>query len=186
MDAKGSAVEILPKFIMNTFGKDSFNRWLNSLPPKAKAEFSDGILSFRWYPLRSLLVLPTQRFCELFYDGDLKGALEVGRFSADYALKGVYKLFVRVRSPEFLIKRAHKILPTYYRPCAMELVEISSSRSTLRITEFEEMDEVIELRMKGWMEKALEISGATNVNISIPKSLTKNDPYTDFVGTYRS
>jgi hypothetical protein len=185
VEAKGTAIEILPKFILNRFGKDALDKWMSSLPREAKAEFSEGILSFRWYPLKTFLVDPTLILCQLFYGGHFEGALDVGRYSAEYALKGIYKLFIRVRSPEFLIRRAKTILPTYYRPSAMEVVEVSRGRCTLRITDFREMDEIIELRIKGWMEKALAISGGRILDISIPKSLTKNDPHTDFVLTYR-
>ncbi|MDY6987824.1 MAG: hypothetical protein SWQ30_07175 [Thermodesulfobacteriota bacterium] len=185
MEAKGTALEVLPRFILTRFGRESLDKWMRSLPRQARLEFGEGILSFRWYPLKTLLVDPTLILCELFYGGDFEGALEVGRFSAEYALKGIYKLFVRVRSPEFLIRRAKNILPTYYRPSAMEVIEMSRGRCTLRVTDFREMDEVIELRIKGWMEKAMEISGGKLIDLSIPKSLTKNDPYTDFVVTYK-
>ncbi len=183
MEAKGRALEILPKFVVSRFGKESLNRWMNLLSEEARKEFSRGIVSSQWYPLKSFLVDPTLRLCEHFY-GSYQGALEVGRFSAEYALKGVYKLFVKWGSPEFVIRRASTILPTYYRPCAAEVVEVSKGRGTVRITDFREMHPIIELRIKGWMEKALEISGCKNIDITIPKSLTNNDPYTEFVGRY--
>ena len=183
MEAKGTAVEILPKFVVSRFGKEYLNRWMNLLSEEAREEFSKGIISYQWYPLKSVLVDPTLRLCEHLY-GSYQGALEVGRFSAEHALRGVYKLFVKLGSPEFVIKRASSILPTYYRPCAAEVVEVSKGRATVRITDFEEMHTIIELRIKGWMEKALEISGCDNINITISKSLTKNDPYTEFVGIY--
>jgi len=185
MEAKGTAIEILPKFVVSRFGRESLGKWISSLPVAAREEFSDGILSFRWYPLKDMLVVPTLRVCQLFYDGDTRGALEIGRFSAEYALKGIYKLFLKVRSPEFLMQRASRILPTYYKPSAMEMVEASKGRATVRVTDFKEMDEIIELRIKGWIEKAVEIAGGRNITCSIPQSLTNNDPHTDFVVTYQ-
>ena len=184
MEAKGTAIEILPKFVVSRFGRESLEEWISTLPIEARGEFSDGILSFRWYPLKDMLVVPTLRVCQLFYNGNTRGALEIGRFSAEYALRGIYKLFLKVRSPEFLMQRASRILPTYYKPSAMEVVETSRGRTTVRITDFKEMDEIIELRIKGWIEKALEIAGGRNITCSISQSLTKNDPYTDFVVTY--
>jgi hypothetical protein len=185
MEAKGTAIEILPKFVEDRFGPGSLKEWISVLPEEARREFSDGILSFRWYPLKTILVVPTLRVCQLFYDGDTRGALDIGRFSAEYALKGIYKVFLKVRSPEFLIDRASRILPTYYRPSAMEVVEASEGRCTLRVTDFQEMDEVIELRIKGWIEKAGEIAGGRNIACSIRESLTKSSPHTDFVVTYK-
>jgi len=181
MEVKGTAVEILPKFVAARFGDEAVKKWIDSLSPNAKKEFSGSIFSFKWYPVKEMLVEPTLKVCELFYKNDLSGAYDIGEYSAEYALKGIYKAFVKFGSPEFLIKKASTIMSNYYHPSTMEVVEMKKGESTLRITRFEDMHQTIELRIKGWMIKALEISGAKNTKVDITKSLAKNDPYTDFV-----
>ena len=50
----------------------------------------------------------------------------------------------------------------------------------LQITKFEEPSDIVDNRIGGWMEKALELSGYKTVNISITKSLAKGAPFTEF------
>ncbi|MBN1898900.1 MAG: hypothetical protein JW827_08995 [Spirochaetes bacterium] len=184
MDVKGTALASLPIFIKKEFDIDGVHKWLNSLPEKARKVFSQPIMPGGWYPLTDTLVEGTIKMVKVLYLGDQKGALEAGRYSAEYALKGIYKLFVKIGSVEYLIEKASVIMPTYYRPSRMEIVEKEKNRCLMRIIEFPEMHEILELRIMGWIEKAMEISGAKNIKIQVIQSLLKKDPVTDFLITW--
>lgn len=184
MKVKGSALVTIPLFIRKTFGEDEVNRWLDSLSPECREIFTSPILSSSWYPIKAGLSNPTLKLCELFYDGSLEGAWENGRFSAEYSLKGIYKVFIRIASPHFLIKQASTILPTYYEPCEIEASEKEKNQALIRITRFDEMDKVLENRIGGWVEKALEICGCKELQVSVTKSLVDNDPYTEFIASW--
>lgn len=184
MEVKGTAVEAMPSFISEKFGQDGLKSWIDSLSEDCQKIFSKPILSSQWYPLKEVLVEPTLKLCSLFYNGDIKGALEMGRYSAEMGLKGIYKVFVRIGSTDFLIKKASTILPTYYNPSSMEIVDKDKGKATIRITQFPEPHEVIDLRIKGWMEEALTISGAKDVKVNILQSMASGAPYTDFAATW--
>jgi hypothetical protein len=184
MEVNGAAVLSLPLFIKAEHGEEAFQRWLDSLPEQARNVFSTPIFQSAWYPMKEILVEPTKKICELFYGGDLKGAWDCGRYSADHGLRGIYKIFVRLSSPEFLINKASIILPTYYRPSKMKVIENAKGHAIVRVIEFPEMDKVIELRMAGWMERALEISGCKDVHMKLICSLTEGAPYTEFEGSW--
>jgi len=115
MNVKGTALAVLPIFIESKFGQEGLNKWLESLNSEAVALYQDSntIKVNQWYPLKESYLEPTAALCELFYDNDPKGAWEVGRFSADYALKGVYKAFVKMTSVSFFIMRASLLMTTY-------------------------------------------------------------------------
>jgi hypothetical protein len=185
MQVKGTAVETIPMFIKSKFGDQGYQKWIQALRPESQKVFVSSILSPVWYSLKETLIDPTSTLCDLFYRGRMDGAVDQGKFSAEHALKGVYKLFVKFTSPETLVAKASTILPTYYQPSAMEVVEKGKGRGVVRITKFETPHMVIEHRMKGWMEKALEISGAKGVKVEITSSMTKGAPHTDFVVTWQ-
>ncbi len=124
---------------------------------------------------------PTLKICGMFYNGGLRGAWEAGRHSADYGLKGIYRLFIQVATPQFIIKKASTILPTYYKPSVMKAAEAGPAAAVVEILKFEEMSDVIENRVAGWMEKALEICGCRNVNVAFVKSLMHGDDRTQYV-----
>lgn len=181
MEVKGSAVVVLPEFIKNNFGQQNFKTWLNSLSKEANEVYRSRILVSAWYPLETIFTEPTRKMCNMFYNRDLKGAWEVGRFSAEYAVRGVYKIFVRIATPQALTKRASQILTTYYRPCSIKAKKILKKKETIiRITKFPEMNKIIENRILGWIERTLEICGYKNIDINVVRSLNRGDSISEF------
>ena len=181
---KGTAIIPLPKFIAQEYGQEGFARWLEAISPAARKTYSQPILVDQWYPLTETFVEPTVKMCDLFSNGILTGAWKVGRFSADYSLKGVYKAFVKLGSIQSFNKRAGVILPAYYEPCAIETVVSEATRSVMHITIFPEIHTVVENRICGWIQRAVEIHGRSRVKVEVAKSLTRNDPYTEIVSTW--
>ena len=180
MQVRGEAMLSIPIFILKKFGSKGYNRWLDSISPLAKKVYSNPIDKSKWYPVKEIMVEPTKKVCELFYNNSLKGAWECGRYSAEYSLKGIYKILVKLRSPAVLIKKGSSIISNYYKPSELEVLEITKNIVIVRILKFPEIDNYLEYRMAGWMERATEISGCNYVKIQITKSLTKNDPYTEY------
>lgn len=179
MEVKGSSVNSVPEFVRVKFG-DRFDEWLNSLSDESKKIMKEPIIpAISWYPIKHGLIEPTRKICELFYGNDEKGAWAAGRFSAERGLSGVYKIFVKLGSPKFIVGRAATIFSSYYRPSKIEVAEESDKKIVLHITEFPELERLVELRICGWIEKALEISGAKDVTVELTKSLPKGDSVTE-------
>ncbi len=181
MEVKGSSVSSVPEFVRVKFG-ERFDQWLDSLTEDSKKIMKEPIISaVSWYPIKNGLIEPTQKICELFYGNDERGAWEAGRYSAEKGLIGIYKMFVKLGSPKFIVGRAATIFSSYYKPSKMKIAEESEKKVVLHITEFPELERVIELRICGWIEKALEISGAKAIKVELTKSLTMKDPVTEIV-----
>ena len=184
MQVKGSAISSMPAFIMEKHGQAGLTRWLDSLSPEGKKIYSGKVLANNWYTLKDAMVDPTAKACELFYHRDAKGAWEMGRFSADYGLNGFYKIFVKVGSPEFIIKRGSTIISGYYQPCKLEVVETGPKNVVLHLTQFPELTPLLEARICGWIQRALEINGCKNVMPKVPKSITRGSQFTEFNVTW--
>lgn len=180
MQAKGTTIIFFPEFIKTKFGEEAFSKWMDALSPEARNVFSGVILPSSWYSLKEIFIEPTKLICDMFYGGSIKGAYELGGFSADYALHGIYKFFLKLGSPEYMIKKAGTILPTYYDPCKMEVAEMTSGHAVLRITEFTEIDNKVEERIRGWCERALAIAGGKELSVKITKSLANGGEFTEF------
>ena len=180
MLVKGSALISMRSHIPKKVGKQDYERWLKSLKPDVEKVFNVNLSISKWYPLKEYLIEPSQNYCKLFYDGDLAGAWELGKFSAAYSLNGMYKIFVELSSIKFIISRAAKILPSYYKPSSLELTDIKKNSCIVKITEFPEIDKIIEYRIGGWIEYALEMHGSTDVKIDIVNKMSENDPFTEY------
>lgn len=185
MEVKGSAVNSVPEFVRIKYG-ESFDEWLDSLSEDSRKIMKEPIIpAISWYPIRPGLIEPTRKICELFYGNDEKGAWEAGRFSAEKGLIGIYKIFVKLGSPKFIVGRAATIFSSYYKPSTMEITDQSEKKVVLHIKEFPELERLVELRICGWIERALEISGSKEVKVDLTKSLTKQDPLTEIVAQWK-
>ena len=178
MEIKGTAVIAIRDYIKTNYPKD-YNDWLKGLSEGSRNIFLEAIDSSKWYPIDKGGIEPTRKAIEMFSSGDYKqGAWDAGRFSAQKALTGIYKIFVKASSPGYIIERASRIFATYYQPCQMSVMEKTSTSVLLEISGMTESDVVIEYRIGGWIEKALEISGAKDIKVIFPKSMVSGDRVT--------
>ena len=179
MEVKGEAILSIPIFILKKYGKKGFNQWLDSISAEARKVYGSHIHKSDWFPLKEIMIEPTAKCCELFFNNSYMGAWQCGRYSAEYGLKGIYKVLVKLASPQILIKKSGPIIASYYKPSSLEVVESSKNSAVVHITLFPEIEKIIEYRIAGWMERAAEICGCKNVTVNITKSLTENYPYTE-------
>jgi hypothetical protein len=180
MEIKGSAVKSIPEYLKK-FHPEKYGQWIDSLPEKSKKIFTETVMSSNWYSLQDAAILPTEALGQILFSDAEKGAWQCGRFSAESALTGIYKFFIKAASPFFIIERAGRIFSTYYQPSKMEVVEKGDSYVVLHITQFEEPSKLVEARIGGWIERAMEIHGIAWVKVTIEKSLTRHDAFTEIL-----
>lgn len=180
MDIKGTAVMAIRDYVKENY-PNQFIAWKEALPEDIKSIYNGMIDATKWYPAEKAAAIPTSEISRMFFNNNVKkGAWESGRYSAEKGLKGIYKFYVKAASPGHLISRASRIFAAYYQPCKLTLIKSDSKSATLHLCHDEKPEEVIEYRIAGWIEKALEISGCKNIFVEITKSLTRGDECTEF------
>jgi hypothetical protein len=185
MDMKGTGVAPTGIFVRETFGDDGFAHWLDSLSAEARDVYSSPVLAGSWYSVKQIVSEPVRGMCGLFYSGDLKGSWDCGRFTAEYGLKGIYEMFVQGGSPEQLIKHGEIVMAAYYRPTPGIHIESSKGSGVLSLTDFPDLDDVMELHVGGWIERALELSGCKDVKVRIARSLARGDTLTEYQANWK-
>jgi hypothetical protein len=181
MKVKGSAVAALQQFIKESQSVTGYASWLEALPAASRGIFSGGVLQSDWFPLSDGFIVPTQTMCDLFHAGNQRAAWEVGAFSARSSLRGIYRTFVRVASVAFVVDRAGSIFSTYYMPGRISTVERDTNRFVLHMTGVDEPHRILEYRICGWIEGALELCNAKQNRISISKSAAAGAPLTEII-----
>jgi len=182
LESKGVSVNTVNMFVKTKFNS-RFDEWISSLPPKSRNIHSKRIIPGLWYPSYDAIVAPTEKVIDMFYNGDKIASWEMGQFNASVTLTRIYSLFIKIATPEFLIKRTAAIMHTFYRPAKAEALK-NKKGAILRITEFGEPNYLLELGIGGFIERALEICGCKFVKIEIKKSLAKGDNCTEYMGTW--
>ncbi len=181
MEVKGTGVVVVPEYVRRKHGEGACARWLGSLPESSRVLLQGTIRLSDWFPVKEAYLVPTEAACRLFFRNENKGARELGRFSADFALGGVYRMFLRLPSIKFFIGRSANMLSTYFRPGDCQEVSMEDGRAVVHITKLPESHRLIENRIAGWLERALEIHGCREAAVDITQSLAGGDRVTEIV-----
>ncbi len=180
MQVKGSVVKSIDNFIAEKYPA-KFEAWKNALSSDAQKIYSNSIFATEWYPIKESIIEPTEHMSAMFYDSSVnKAAWESGRYSAEVALQGIYKVFILISTPSYIMKRASKIMASFYQPTQLEVVDSTNKSILVHILELPINSEIIESRIGGWMERALEICGCNGLTIDKTKSLAKGDQLTAY------
>ncbi len=184
MRVKGTAVRSIQEFVQ-TQHSNKYAEWLKVMPEASRVIMSKPVYVSDWYSVRDAAIEPTIAIGKVIFNGDLvKAGWETGRYSSESALKGVYKIFVKLATPQFIISRAGQILPSYYDPALLSIKETGAKHVIMIVTKLPVNHEVLEARIFGWVQRALEFTGCKNVNISPTKSMTKGDSITELMITW--
>lgn len=179
MNVKGTAVKSIQEFVQTRYA-DKYSEWLKAMPESSRSIMSKSVFVSDWYNVKDAAIEPTIAIGKVIYNGDsIKAGWETGRFSSESALNGIYKIFVKMATPQFIISRSGKILPSYYEPSEISVKESGSKHVILLFTKLPSNHEVLEARILGWIERALEVTGCKNVKIVPLKSMTKGDHLTE-------
>jgi len=119
LESEGVHVNTVNMFVKTKFNS-RFDEWVSSLPPKARDIHSKRIIPGLWYPSYDAILVPTKKVRNMFYNGDKIASWEIGQFSTSVTLTGIHRLFIKIATPEFLVKRTADIMHTFYRPAKAE------------------------------------------------------------------
>ena len=174
MDIKGTAVKTTPDYIKEKY-PGRYIEWLQSMPESSRKIFEQPIYATSWYNLIDSVIIPTQKVGDIFFDGNhIEAAIALGRYSAEIALKGIYKIFVRVSSPHFVLSRASSIFSAYYKPSSIRVLESKNKRCVLELSQFDYSEKLIMHRIAGWVEQTLEITLKRPLSVDVQNEASDN------------
>jgi hypothetical protein len=181
---KGSAVRSSVAFLQEKLGVDGAAEVIGSLPEDDRKQVEGSILQSSWYDFSLLLRL--MEAARPRFPASLSRSLawELGRFSADYGLKTIYRIFFKVADPHFIIRKASQVFSNYYDSGKMEVVSLDPKSAHMRVSGFDQPCTEFCDRVQGWMERTLELTGAQKIVMSHPKCMVKGDSACDFVGRW--
>jgi len=175
MEIKGAAVKTIPQYIKERY-PDYYDRWMLSLPKSSLEIMAKPIMVTGWYPVKDAMVVPTEELGKLLFADDKEAAWKLGRFSSEVLLKGVYKIFIRVSSPLFVLSRVSNVLGSHYRPAQVEIIEKGKQNAKIEFRSFDKESKLALYRIAGWIEKTIETCGFSNIDIEINNTGTDYKP----------
>ncbi len=184
LEIKGSAIANYVEYIKNTFGEDGFRKLCSVLSDDARELVEGTILSSSWYDGSVAAIELRHKACMVFFDGDVRGARLYGEYSANRSLRGVYKVFIKAGSPNWLVERSGGIFMKYFRPGKMAVIENEKGRAQLRLSGFPTESPYIEESFCGFMEAALKVAGAKTSSVVMKSVVVDGENCADFLATW--
>ncbi|MGE3062563.1 MAG: hypothetical protein AB7T10_02920 [bacterium] len=108
---------------------------------------TSNILTLSWYPYVRGMLEPTKSVCDILYADSLRSTEEIVRYSTEKSLHGIYRFFIKIASPDSLLKIAVTIFQSYYNPCKIEPVKESEKSYVMKFSEFDPPSPFVEHRL---------------------------------------
>jgi len=180
---KGLAVLGAVQRIKTISGDEIFKKVLDELNEKDKKIFSGNLLPSIWYPLNSFTNF-LKAEVKIVYKGD-NTKLRLGSEAiVENHLKGIYKFFVKLGSPEFVVAKIGAIHKTYFDGIELEK-EITKGQFIGKYFGYEIGQDVYEEVIIGFYKKALEISGAKNIQAKFDIPINEGKEYAQIIVTWQ-
>lgn len=184
VQVKGSTLAPRLKFIKeHDHEGDKFALVAARLDAEFQKEIKNGIMQNQWYPLDYFNQL-TRAIDAVFGRGDLSLIPELGRYSAEAGLNTIYKVFIKVGSPEFIVQRAVRVWGQYYSSGELETEVLGQRRVKITLKNFETPSRELCLSVLGWMQKTLEMSAGKSGKVTENKCRLKGDTVCEFLAEW--
>jgi hypothetical protein len=178
MKVKGTSITTTRNFVKEKF-PTQYNDWMKSLPAESQKLYTGVVNVSDWFDIKPAYYDPMNKIIEQFYNNNAqKGGEDLGKFSANVTLNGVYKVFLLVATPQYLIKKASRMVETFYTPSEVVVSEASSKMAVMKINKFEGITKPLEFRFAGWCVRALELCNCKNITYKITSHISSGQPET--------
>lgn len=178
---KGTIFVATQLFTEQTFGPEAVDRCLAQLEPGDR-ELLRGVSAVGWYPIEP--ILRYHHALEGLYgrgEGGFEVCEQLGEFSAEWAIKGILKVFIRFRSPQFLMEKNGAVWTRYHDTGRWEVASDEPNHIVGRLHDFAVCDPAFCARLRGWIRGAVKMTGGDNPQVVEARCRCRNADHCEFV-----
>ena len=170
---KGSAITSRERWVREHHGAAGERQFLEALDPSHAERLRDGVLRSAWVPFELFLDvnLAADR---VFGGGDLAICREMGRYGGTTNLPTLYRIFFRVGSLPFVLKRAARMWDVHYSSGRLSVTD-GPGWARLTIQDFAEPHPALWESVAGWGEATAMLTGHSGVHATIEQGPTEPD-----------
>jgi hypothetical protein len=183
VEIKGTALMDTIKAIKARAGEQEFARIVSLLDGDAKAIFESPISPSSWYSLDAFVEFLETDIRETAH-GDRTVLIARAEKVIEAQLRGVYKVFIQMGSPAFVIKRIAAVHATYFRGVNIIPELDDSNLAVIKYAGFASRHEIMSYAIIGFFRKALDISGAKQVKVEFSIPISAGGDYAELLITW--
>lgn len=179
---KGAVLLDSLKSIRARGGDAELARIVSHLEGEDRKVFETPIYPWEWYSLDAFA-----NFLEADIRETAGGNAEVlvGRSEKviESQLRGIYRIFVKLGSPGYVVKRIASVHQTYFDNSKV-IAEVEGGSATIQYIGFKARHRILEYTIIGFYRKALEISGAKKVDVRFSVPMSDDKDYSELIITW--
>jgi hypothetical protein len=158
-------------------GDQKYNTIVGQLKGETRTLFEqETILPTSWYSLDAFVEF-LEIDIKVTAHGNEQELVKWTEMVVERQLSGIYKVFIRLGTPHFVLNRLAVIHQTYFRGVAIEVSLPSTGKATIKYTGFAKQHRLVGLIIIGFYRKALELSGAKEVTAKFTTSIEDDKGY---------
>ncbi len=175
---KGSVIKETIDQIKARAGEDALQKILGLVDEETRKICQGEIFSSSWYSL-DVFAHFLEIEIRVLANGNEEMITRGSEAVIERQLRGIYKAFVKLGSPEFVIKRIAAVHATYFQGVPIEVQLQGNNRAVVKYTGFEKQHRIMGFAIVGFFKKALEISGAKDVVIYFAIPIEEGKGYSE-------
>jgi hypothetical protein len=175
---KGTVFESTRMFTERQFGAAGVEKVLAELSAEDRRVLA-SVQAIGWYPVEPVLRYH-HALERVFGTGDFSLCTSAGRFSATWSMNTVLKVFLRFKSPTWLIDKATRVWDRYHDTGRWEVASPASHRLVGTLSNFAVKDVAFCARLRGWLQGAIEATGGQNSNIVETRCICRGNEHCMF------
>ena len=176
-EIKGTVLADTVNAIRRRPGGPELQKIISQLSPAAREAFKQPIQISTWYPLDTFV-----EFLEVDIEVSAAGNREVliarSERVIEAQLQGIYKIFVKLGSPGFVITRISAVHATYFKDVHI-IPELQEHSATIKYIGFAKHHDIMQFIILGFFRKALEICGAEQVSLNFTVPISEGGPFSE-------
>ena len=179
---KGSPVRSLQKFLDSELTAAQRDTVLRTLPSDFSARLRGPILPTETIPVYLLNRL-TEEAARTKGESVEQFARRAGREAAADAVKGIYRFFALVLTPQALLSKASQMWSSLYNRGDMRVENQTDRGATIKLMNFP-LEVAGCARVTGWIERMAELTGVKNVRVQQTQCYAKGQPHCEWNVTW--
>ena len=176
---KGSPVRSLQKFIETDLTAEQRDKALGNLPPEFATRFRTPFLATETVPVHMLNRL-TEEAAKAKGEPVEAFARRAGRAAAGDAIKGIYRFFALVMTPQALLGKATQMWSSLYNRGDIKIDQQTEKSARIRLMNFPS-EAAGCARITGWIERMTELTGAKDIKLEQTTCFAKGQPHCEWL-----
>jgi hypothetical protein len=172
---KGNWVAARHHYVSERWGQPGMRAVAERLEPRFREAFLSPPLPFVWKPLAYVAHIDHGIFSGPM-ERDLGQMRAFGEFISRHDLNALYRMFFKVGTPSFILKRANVIFCQYIRGGTLEPT-VGSTSATIAMHDIVLPYYLCEHGIPGWLQAAMQVAGARDATVQQSRCAHRGDSH---------